>query len=118
MNVARGDVVLVVFPFASGQGHKLRPAIVVQGDRLNLKLSSTIIAAVTSNTAHTREPTQVLIDPSSPEGATTGLLLVSSIKCENLATIETRLIQRKIGSLHVRHLKELDAAIVAALELK
>jgi mRNA interferase MazF len=64
MNLKRGDVVLVQFPFSSGTASKLRPAIVVQADVNNRRLSNVILAAVTSRTHHSGEPTQLLIDPA------------------------------------------------------
>jgi mRNA interferase MazF len=46
MNVNRGDVVLVDFPFPRG-GSKLRPAVVVQNDTDNGRLLNTIVAQIT-----------------------------------------------------------------------
>lgn len=44
MKVERGGVVLVNYPFASGTGSKVRPALVVQCDRNNSRLDNTVIA--------------------------------------------------------------------------
>jgi mRNA interferase MazF len=118
MKVARGDVILVDFPFASGTAQKLRPAVVVQSDAYNRRLATTILAPITGNTKHVDERTQVAVDPSMPSGAPTGLLKASAIKCENLATVETRLIRRKIGILPKPMIEELDAALKAALSLE
>jgi mRNA interferase MazF len=117
MKVERGDIVLVSFPFSSAAASKLRPAVVVQADGNNLRLNSTILAAITSNTARSLEPTQVFVDPATPDGALAGVLRPSIIKCENLATIETALIQRKIGQLSAVLFAELDAALKASLDL-
>ena len=38
MNYQRGEVVLVNYPFASGAGSKVRPAVIVQCDRNNTRL--------------------------------------------------------------------------------
>ncbi len=35
MNVQRGDVVLVDYPYAAGGGAKVRPVLVIQNDRDN-----------------------------------------------------------------------------------
>ena len=35
MNVQRGDVVLVDYPYATGSGTKVRPVLVIQNDRDN-----------------------------------------------------------------------------------
>jgi len=50
MRVQRGDTILVNYPFASGTGGKVRPALVVQCDRNNGRLDNTIIAQITSRT--------------------------------------------------------------------
>jgi mRNA-degrading endonuclease toxin of MazEF toxin-antitoxin module len=41
MNVLRGDVVLLDYPYAGG-GAKVRPALVIQNDRDNQRLVNTI----------------------------------------------------------------------------
>ena len=117
MKVSRGDVVLVDFPFASGAAQKLRPAVVVQNDANNRRLATTIFAPITSNTRHLNEPTQVALDPNTPDGSLTGLLKPSAIKCENLATVETRLVRRKIGTMPQTLMTPLEAALKASLGL-
>jgi mRNA-degrading endonuclease toxin of MazEF toxin-antitoxin module len=89
----------------------------VQNDANNRRLSSTILSPITSNTRYNAEPTQVLIDPNSSEGAVTGLLRLSVIKTENLATVETKLIRRKIGSLSPIVLVKLNTALKQSLSL-
>jgi mRNA interferase MazF len=118
MKVVRGDVVLVDFPFASGVGQKLRPAVVVRADTYNQKLDSTILAPITSNTRYSGELTQVLIEPKSQDDAASGLLKSSAVKCENLATVENVLIRRKIGILSPRLQFAVDQALKAALAVQ
>ena len=112
-----GDVILVDFPFASGTAQKLRPAVVVQSDAYNRRLATTILAPITGNTKHANERTQVAVDPSTSVGAPTGLLKPSAIKCENLATVETRLVRRKIGVLPKALVEGLEIALKAALSI-
>jgi mRNA interferase MazF len=38
MNVQRSDVVLVDYPYAGGSGGKVRPALIIQNDRDNVRL--------------------------------------------------------------------------------
>src|SRR5690242_15053119 len=105
----RGDVVIARFPFAGGGGYKVRPAIVVQCDRLNRQIHNTVLAMVTSNTrlAHL-EPTQFLIDPNTADGALTGLAHISAVKCENLATVTRRDILDTVGHLSDVHVRQLN----------
>lgn len=79
MNVQRGEVVLVDFPYAGGTGHKVRPALVIQNDRDSVRLVNTIVAQITGTTQRALEPTQVLIDPVTPEGKPSGLRFESVV---------------------------------------
>lgn len=117
MNLRRGDVVLLPFPFASGVGFKRRPAVVVQNDRNNGRLRNTIVAAVTTTTHRSDEPTQLLIDPLSPMGRSSGLKLPSVVSCENLLTIEQSLIVRKLGALPPSLMSQVDDCLRAAIGL-
>jgi hypothetical protein len=42
MRVSRGDIVLVDYPFSDRTGSKVRPALVVQADHLNHRITDTI----------------------------------------------------------------------------
>lgn len=99
MNVQRGDVVLVDYPFASGSQTKVRPTLVVQNDRDNGRLHNTIVVQITSVTRRSGEPTQCLIELATPEGQQSGLRHDSVVNCVNLSTIDKSKILRKLGSL-------------------
>jgi mRNA-degrading endonuclease toxin of MazEF toxin-antitoxin module len=73
---------------------------VVQNDRNNARLDEVIVAMITRTTSRTaNEPTQLLIDITTPIGQTTGLLHTSAVKCEHLITLHQSLVQRTIGRL-------------------
>jgi mRNA interferase MazF len=114
---SRGDVVLVDYPFSSGSGFKRRPALVVQNDRDNARLTSTVVAMITSYTARVSEPAQHLIDISTPEGQRSGLRHDSAVICTNLFTIEKRLVLQRIGLLSGNSMSQIDACLKAALAL-
>src|SRR5687767_12366109 len=99
MNVRRGDVVLVDFPYTSGQGGKVRPALVIQNDRDNARLVSTLVAQITGTTHRAAEPTQVLIEVTAPEGRQSGLRFDSVVNCVNLVTLHKDKVLRVLGSL-------------------
>lgn len=114
----RADIVIVRLPQSDGTPGKVRPAVIVQCDRLNAKLQSTLAAVITSNTRHAgKEPTQLLIDPSTPDGASSGLSYVSVVKCENISTIRQVDIVDTIGRLSDPPIRRLAACLSAALEL-
>lgn len=114
---SRGDVVLVDYPFSSGGGFKRRPALVLQNDRDNARLTSTIIAMITSHTARVYEDTQLLIDITTPEGQRTGLRQDSAVICNNLFTIEKRLVLQRIGALSANLMSQIDVCLKATLKL-
>jgi mRNA interferase MazF len=114
----RADVVIARFPYAGGAGSKVRPAVFVQCDRLNAKIHNTLLAMVTGNTRLAGvEPTQFLIDPATPEGASAGLAYPSAVKCENLATVPQTDIIDTLGHLSDVLKQRLNDCLKAALEL-
>jgi mRNA interferase MazF len=117
MNVRRGDVVLVLYPFASGRGASRRPALIVQNDQDNRRLDNTIIAQITTNVRRAREPTQLLIERSTLEGQQAGLLHDSVVSCNNLATVHEDRINRVIGHLPDPLMRRIDGCLKSALGL-
>ncbi len=117
MTVARGDVVLVQFPFASGSGTKIRPALVVQSDRNNARMANTIIVQITTNIRRVGEPTQLLLDPVTADGRPSGLVSPSAISCENIATIHESRIVQTIGRLPSNVVRKVDDCLRASLGL-
>ena len=113
----RGEIVLVDYPFSSGSGGKRRPALIVQNDRDNSRLQNTVVAMISSNISRVHEPTQLLIDVSTPDGKLSGLHQDSAVICNNLFTIETRLIVRRIGLLSQGLMSQVEVCLKAALEL-
>ena len=117
MKVRRGDVVLGFYQYASGAGGKRRPLLVVQNDRDNRRMSSTVVAQISSTLDRAREPTHLLILASSEEGKAAGLLHDSVISCNNLATLSDHRIDRVIGHLSPALMSRIDTCLKAALDL-
>src|SRR5919108_2539396 len=118
MNALRGDVVLLLYPFASGRGASRRPALIVQNDRDNRRLDNTIIAQITTNVRHVNDPTQLLIPWRTPEGQQAGLLHDSVVSCNNLATVHEERIHRVMGHLPDAMMSCIDECLKAALGLR
>lgn len=118
MKSRRGDVVLVNYPFASGVGAKTRPALVVQCDSNNGRLDNTLIVQITSRTRMARsEPTQLLIEASSPAGQQAGVLHDSAVSCENIFTVRQDTIIRRIGLLPPDVMQQVNECLKASLGL-
>ncbi|MBI3536399.1 MAG: type II toxin-antitoxin system PemK/MazF family toxin [Chloroflexi bacterium] len=84
-----GDLVLVDFPFATGQDTRRRPAMIV----LDTGDADVIVARVTS------QARQDDFDVPISEWRGAGLLLPSIVRLHKLATLEKSLIVRRLGSL-------------------
>lgn len=117
MSVSRGDVVLVDYPFSDRTGSKVRPALVVQADGLNCRITDTILAAISRST-HRAAAEQLFIDISKSDGARTGLRQNSMIQCENLLTYDQRWIIAKIGELSGPLMQQVNECLKAALDLR
>ncbi len=103
-------------PFSDRTGSKVRPALVVQADALNRRITDTILAAISRST-HRASATQMFIDISTPEGSRTGLRQNSMIQCENLLTYDQRLIVAKIGELPASLMRKINDCLKNALDL-
>ncbi|MBC6417485.1 MAG: type II toxin-antitoxin system PemK/MazF family toxin [Prochloron sp. SP5CPC1] len=117
MNVQRGDVVLVDYPYTAGSRTKVRPALVIQNDRDNQRLRNTIVAQITSLTQRALEPTQLLILIATPEGQQSGLRQDSVVNSLNLLTLDKGRILRKIGKLPDSIIRKVNNCLKVALEL-
>jgi mRNA interferase MazF len=117
MSVHRGDIVHIQAPFASRSGAKTRPMLVVQNDQNNARMANTILVFITSNTSRTAEPTQVLVDVSTPDGLGTGLKQTSVVSCENILTVVQGDILRTIGHLPAALMQRVDQALKVSLGL-
>ena len=117
MNVKRGDVVLVDFPFQRGGGSKLRPGLVVQNDLDNGRLLNTIVVQITGNIQRAGEATQVLIDTSTPDGQQSGLQFDSVVNTVNIVTLDKNSVWRRLGQLPTSLMQKVTEALMAALEL-
>src|SRR6185295_17213479 len=89
-----GDVVLVLFPFTDQTAVKRRPAVVASSEAYNPASLDLVVLAITSQMRPAARLGEVFIN--AWHGA--GLLKPSAIK-PVIATIERRLITRRLGTL-------------------
>ena len=108
----RGDIVLVPFDFTDRSGSKWRPAVVISSDRYNRETPDVVIASITANLHAIPHPG----DQRIAEWRLAGLLKPSLAQIK-LATIESSIISRKIGSLAEGDMNALERGLREALEL-
>lgn len=63
------------------------------------------------------DPSHLLVDPATPDGASSGLHGPSPVSCNSLFTIEQSGIVRVIGSRSFPAMASVDACLAAALGL-
>jgi mRNA interferase MazF len=110
----RGDVVIVDFT-PTAPSKRIRPALIIQNDADNNRMSNTIVAQVTSNISRSHEKTQLLIDPSHPDWPNSGLRLPSVVNCSNVTTIQQADVRQVIGSLSPTTMQEIEECLKIAL---
>ena len=101
------DVVLVPFPFTDQTASKKRPAVIVSADPYHRRCRDVIVVAVTSQILR---PAGILGEVLISDWQGAGLPKASLIK-PVLATIEQRLILRKLGTLQDADVRALHAAL-------
>lgn len=84
-----GEVILLSFPLSDATSSKRRPALVL----LDTGDEDIVVARITSQIP------QTVFDVELVEWQQAGLLLPSVVRVHKLATLEKRLVERKLGIL-------------------
>src|SRR2546423_14496528 len=84
-----GEVLLLTFPFADATGARRRPALVL----LDTGDADIVVARVTSQIGRT------VFDVELVEWQQASLLLPSVVRVHKVATLEKRLVERRLGTL-------------------
>ena len=108
----RGDVVLVPFDFTDRSGAKWRPAVVVSSNKYNRDTPDVMIASITGNLQAIRHPGDAVIRDWQGAG-----LLIPSLAQMKLATLESSMIGRQLGTLSPTDLDAVDRGLRTAFSL-
>jgi mRNA interferase MazF len=112
--IARGDIVLVLFPFTDLSATKRRPAVVLWADPAQTDFTLAFISSQQISQIGIGE-TAVL--PTHPEFSLTGLTGPSKIRATKLVTLSRTLLRRWLGRLGPLLTADLDRALIAALAI-
>jgi mRNA interferase MazF len=117
MSWQRGDVVLCQVPMPSTQlrQFKLRPAVIISADSINQATDDVMVVPCTSNTNRLLTATQYLI--AGDEIAIAGIRVESVIRCESIFTLNQPMILRKLGSLSIAAIEQVNDCLIIALQL-
>jgi mRNA interferase MazF len=109
VEIARGDVVLMVVPSDLGRP---RPGIVVQGDEITVDLSTILVCPISSDLQN-----GLLLRPLIEVAPGNGLRLRSQIMTDKLVALRRDRIRRVIGRIGAETSEELDRALLVLLGL-
>ena len=116
MKVEQGQIVFLNFPFSDGSGAKVRPALVLQSNRENQRLASTVVAMISSNLNLVgRDAGHILIDPQSDDGRQSGFKYPSAVNIHAIHTIHT---DRIAGSVSLELLQQISARLIATFDIE
>ena len=111
--VRRGDVVLAnLDPTVGVEIRKTRPVVVVSNDHINELSQLAVVVPLTKNTAHL-SPSHTVV----PKG-TAGLSAASKVLTEQIKAVDKRRLVRRLGTLPVHLLAQLDRALRTTLALR
>lgn len=105
--MVKGDIILVPFPFTDLSGSKLRPAVILVADKVDITA-----CFITSQTGW-QEPTDVLLSPNH----TNGLKLTSLIRTSKIATLDQKVAKGLLGRLSSQELADLNVKLKILLQL-
>lgn len=109
-----GDIVLIRFPQTDLQLGKLRPALVIAESPG--RYADVLLAFVSSRTYQVIPEFDEIIDPSDSDYEVTGLKVRSVIRLARLATVESSVINARLGNISDGRLKQIKARLVNWLE--
>ncbi len=112
--VARGDIVLVPFPFSDLSATKRRPAAVLWADPAQADFTPALINSQQFSSIGVGE-TGLL--PAHPEFFLTGLSVPFKIRATKLVTLSRTLLRRWLERLGPLLIADLDRALIAALAI-
>ena len=108
----RGDVVLVPVGFTDRSGAKRQPAVIVSSDQYNTQSPDMMIASITGNLLAVRHPGDHLLTHWQEAGLPRPSLVQGKI-----ATVETSIVERRLGRLTGSDLAAFDRGLREALGL-
>jgi len=105
--MAKGDIVLINFPFTDLSGSKLRPAVILAETNFDFT-----VCFITTQ-IHWQESTDVTLQPS----LSNGLKKVSLIRTSKMATLDKILVKGLLGTLSSIEIAELNIKLKILFQL-
>jgi mRNA interferase MazF len=113
--ITRGEIYLAKFPLAGTVGVKIRPTLALTGPIGSVP--EYIMVYISSVIPNPLLPTDLLLDPASPECAGTNLKQPSVVRLHKLATLHQRDVIRRLGQLSPTVMSQVEAKLRVLLNL-
>lgn len=114
MPLAKGDIILVPFPFTDLSQTKLRPAVVLWADS---KGQDVTLCFISSQKVERLAANEFAIASNDPQFSRTGLKVTSKVRVTRVVTLERRMLQRRLGRLGGQLMERLDQTLRDAFQL-
>jgi len=109
------EIYLASFPFGDGGGAKLRPVLLLTGPVG--KLPEVLAAYISSVIPPSLLASDIVLDPSRSEHASTNLKTISVLRLHKLATLHGRSVVRRLGELSPTTVADVDKRLRTFLDL-
>jgi mRNA interferase MazF len=113
--MVKGDIYFARFPMAGKGGVKIRPVLLLT-DPVG-PVPELLTAYISSVIPTPLLPSDLVLDPSQPEYASTNLKLASVVRLHKLATIHRRDTVRQLGTLSAAAASEVETRLRSLLNL-
>ena len=114
MTLAKGDILLVPFPFTDLSQTKLRPAIILWVDPNGNDIT---LCFISSQNLNRLTDDEFLIETESPEFIQSGLKVTSKVRVSRIVTLERRLLRRRLGNLGPDLMQRLNRTLIHTFKL-
>lgn len=105
-----GDIVLIRFPQTDLQAGKLRPALIVASTPG--RHADALLALVSSRIYQAIPEFDEIIASSDPDYEVTGLKVPSVIRLARLATVESAVINARLGNISHERLQQIKGRLI------
>lgn len=109
-----GEIVLIRFPQADLAAGKLRPALVIAVAPGNYE--DVLLALITSRDYQAVPKFDEIIDISDADFSSTGLKTRSVVRLARLATVESAILNARLGSISTERLRAIRGRLAAWLQ--
>lgn len=112
MYLYKGDIVLVPFPFTDFSGKKIRPAVIIWTNQIDVTL-----CFISSQNLTKINVEEFIIEEADPEFSQTGLKISSKFIVSKIITVQRSLITRRLGKLGLNSTAKLNSCLRKSFQL-